>query len=97
MEKSIRQTRLSDFRENVLKVSFDPTNKYGKYGAFLKPEEADGFQKEFGKGGYVGIQGNVENDSFTGDKCLKVSGFFSAEKPPKRKDTAERKTVPNSP
>ena len=61
--------------------------------AFLKPEESDGFQKEFGKGGYVGIQGNVENDSFTGDKCLKVSGFFSAEKPPKRKDTAERKRV----
>lgn len=61
--------------------------------AFLKPEEADGFQKEFGKGGYVGIQGNVENDSFTGDKCLKVSGFFTAEKPPKRKDTAERKRV----
>ena len=61
--------------------------------AFLKPEEADGFQKEFGKGGYVGIQGNVENDSFTGDKCIKVSGFFSAEKPPKRKDTAERKRV----
>lgn len=61
--------------------------------AFLKPEEADGFQNEFGKGGYVGIQGNVENDSFTGDKCLKVSGFFSAEKPPKRKDNAERKRV----
>ena len=61
--------------------------------AFLKPEEADGFQKEFGKGGFVGIQGNVENDSFTGDKTLRVSGFFSAEKPPKRKDKAERKRV----
>ena len=61
--------------------------------AFLKPEEADGFQKEFGKGGFVGIQGNVENDSFTGDKTLRVSGFFSAEKPPKRKDNAERKRV----
>ena len=61
--------------------------------AFLKPEEADGFQKEFGKGGYIGIQGNVENDSFTGDKSLRVSGFFSADKPPKRKDTAERKRV----
>ena len=61
--------------------------------AFLKPEEADGFQKEFGKGGFVGIQGNVENDSFTGDKTLRVSGFFSAEQPPKRKDTAERKRV----
>ena len=61
--------------------------------AFLKPEEADGFQKEYGKGGFIGIQGNVENDSFTGDKTLRVSGFFSAEKPPKRKDKAERKRV----
>ena len=61
--------------------------------AFLKPEEADGFQKEFGKGGYVGIQGNVENDSFTGDKCLKVSGFYKAERPAKRKDNAPRKRV----
>ncbi|MBR4949118.1 MAG: PolC-type DNA polymerase III [Clostridiales bacterium] len=61
--------------------------------AFLKPEEADSFQKEYGKGGFIGIQGNVENDSFTGDKMLKVSGFFSAEKPPKRKDNAERKRV----
>ena len=61
--------------------------------AFLKPEEADSFQKEYGKGGFIGIQGNVENDSFTGDKMLKVSGFFSAEKPPKRKDNAKRKRV----
>ena len=61
--------------------------------AFLKPEEADSFQKDYGKGGYIGIQGNVENDSFTGDKSLRVSGFFSAERPPKRKDLAERKRV----
>ena len=61
--------------------------------AFLKPEEADSFQKEFGKGGFIGIQGNVENDSFTGDKMLKVSGFYKAERPPKRKDKAERKRV----
>ena len=61
--------------------------------AFLKPEEADSFQKEYGKGGFIGIQGNVENDSFTGDMMLKVSGFYKAEKPPKRKDTAERKRV----
>ena len=61
--------------------------------AFLKPEEADSFQKEYGKGGFIGIQGNVENDSFTGDKTLRVSGFYKAEKPPKRKDTAERKRV----
>ena len=33
--------------------------------AFLKPEEADSFQKEYGKGGFIGIQGNVENDSFS--------------------------------
>ena len=43
--------------------------------AFLKPDEADSFQKEFGKGGFIGIQGNVENDSFTGDKTLRVSGL----------------------
>ena len=61
--------------------------------AFLMPEEADSFQKEYGKGGFIGIQGNVENDSFTGDKMLKVSGFYKAERPPKRKDTAERKRV----
>ncbi len=61
--------------------------------AFLKPEEADSFQKEYGKGGFIGIQGNVENDTFTGDKMLKVSGFYKAERPPKRKDTAERKRV----
>lgn len=39
--KSKARTHQSDFRENVLKVSFDPTNKYGKYGAFLKPEDAN--------------------------------------------------------
>lgn len=31
----------SDFRKNVLKVSFDPTHKCGKYGAFLMPEDAE--------------------------------------------------------
>ena len=61
--------------------------------AFLKPEEADSFQKEYGKGGFIGIQGNVENDTFTGDMMLKVSGFYKAERPPKRKDNAERKRV----
>lgn len=35
------RTHQSDFRENVLKVSFDPENRYGKYGAFLKPEDAN--------------------------------------------------------
>lgn len=31
----------SDYRTNVLKVSFDSTHKYGKYGAFLMPEDAE--------------------------------------------------------
>ncbi|MBR4324592.1 MAG: hypothetical protein IKP73_03575 [Bacteroidales bacterium] len=35
------RTHQSDFRENILKVSFDDTNRYGKYGAFLKPEDAN--------------------------------------------------------
>ena len=35
------RTHQSDFRENVLKVSFDPANQYGKYGAFLKAEDAN--------------------------------------------------------
>lgn len=39
--KRMARTHQSNFRENILKVSFDPTNKYGKYGAFLKPEDAN--------------------------------------------------------
>ncbi len=31
----------SDFRENSLKVPFDPENKFGKYGAFLMPNDAN--------------------------------------------------------
>lgn len=61
--------------------------------AFLKPEEADKFQSEFSKGGYVGLQGNVENDRNSGEKVFRINGFFSAERPPKRKDKAERKRV----
>ena len=61
--------------------------------AFLKPEEADGFQKKFEKGGYVGLQGNCEKDSFSGEIQFKVNGAFPAEKPAGRKDKAERKRV----
>ena len=56
--------------------------------AFLKPEEADGFQKKFEKGGYMGLQGNCEKDSFSGDIQFKVNGAFPAEKPAGRKDNA---------
>ena len=61
--------------------------------AFLKPEEADGFQKKFEKGGYVGLQGNCEKDSYSGEIQFKVNGAFPAEKPAGRKDNAERKRV----
>jgi hypothetical protein len=39
--KRTARTHQSNFREHVLKVSFDPDNKYGKYGAFLMPEDAN--------------------------------------------------------
>ena len=61
--------------------------------AFLKPEEADGFQKKFEKGGYVALQGNCEKDTFSGEIQFKVNGAFPADKPAGRKDTAERKRV----
>ena len=53
--------------------------------AFLKPEEADGFEKKFGKGGFAGFQGNVETETFSGEKQLKVFGAFPADKPEGRK------------
>ena len=61
--------------------------------AFLKPEEADSFEKMFGKGGFAGFQGNVETDSYSGEKQLMVSGAFPADKPEGRKDKAPRKRV----
>ena len=61
--------------------------------AFLKPEEADSFEKAFGKGGFAGLQGNVETDTYTGEKQLKVFGAFPADKPEGRKDNAPRKRV----
>ncbi len=61
--------------------------------AFLKPEEADGFEKKFGKGGFAGFQGNVETETFSGEKQLKVFGAFPADKPEGRHDNAPRKRV----
>ena len=39
--KRIARTHQSNFRANVLNVPFDPKNKYGKYGAFLMPNDAN--------------------------------------------------------
>ncbi|MCR4689173.1 MAG: PolC-type DNA polymerase III [Saccharofermentans sp.] len=61
--------------------------------AFLKPNEADIFQKTFKKGGFAGFQGDIETDTFTGDKQLRVSGAFPADKPAPRRDNASRKRV----
>ncbi len=61
--------------------------------AFLKPDEADIFQKTFKKGGFAGFQGNVENDSYSGEKQFKISGAFPADKPAPRRDMSERKRV----
>ena len=35
------RTHQSEFRTNILNASFDPQNKYGKYGAFLLPDDAN--------------------------------------------------------
>ena len=61
--------------------------------AFLKPEEADIFQKRFEKGGFAGFQGNVEHDQYTGEMQFKITGAFPADKPASRRDHAERKRV----
>lgn len=39
--KSIARTKQSTYREKTLMVGFDPNNKYGQYGAFLLPEDAE--------------------------------------------------------
>ena len=39
--KRIARTHQSDFRTNFLKAPFDPDKKYGKYGAFLMPADAN--------------------------------------------------------
>ena len=58
---------------------------------FVKPEEADAFEKMFKKGGYAGFQGEPQVNR--GEFNLKVNGIFEAKKPEGRKDYAERKRV----
>ncbi len=58
---------------------------------FVKPEEADEFEKKFKKGGYAGFQGEPHSDY--GEPGLKVTGIFEVDKPSGRKDYAEVKRV----
>ncbi len=39
--KRAARSKQSWFREEYLKVGFDPSNQFGKYGAFLMPKDAD--------------------------------------------------------
>ena len=58
---------------------------------FVKPGEADAFEKMFKKGGWAGFQGEPQYNR--GEFNLKVQGIFEAQKPPKRKDYADMKRV----
>ncbi|MCQ2528782.1 MAG: PHP domain-containing protein [Saccharofermentans sp.] len=58
---------------------------------FVKPEEADEFNKKFKKGGYAGFQGEPQNNR--GEFNFKVNGIYEAKKPSGRKDYSEYKRV----
>ncbi|MBP3265527.1 MAG: PolC-type DNA polymerase III [Clostridiales bacterium] len=58
---------------------------------FLKPEEADIFEKTFGKGGYAGFQVSTNYDR--GEKGVRVSGIYEADPPPARRENCEYKRV----
>ncbi|SEV85406.1 DNA polymerase III, alpha chain [Ruminococcaceae bacterium KH2T8] len=58
---------------------------------FVKPDEADSFEKMFKKGGWAGFQGEPQYNR--GEFNLKVQGIFEAPKPPKRKDLSDMKRV----
>ncbi len=59
--------------------------------AFIKPEEADDFEKTFRKGGYAGFQGQVQRNN--SELSLKVTGVFPATPPEGKRDNASRKRV----
>ena len=58
---------------------------------FVKPEEADAFEKKFEKGGYAGFQGEPTDNR--GEFGIKVSGIFEREKPKPRMENCEYKRV----
>lgn len=54
--KRIARSKQSLFREEYLKVGFDPSNRFGKYGAFLLPDDADA-----GLNFYEGFRSDILN------------------------------------
>ena len=61
---------------------------------FMKPEEADEFEKKYAKGGYARFQANVYyDDRYSRDIKATVDGIAEKEEPPKREDTAPVKRV----
>ena len=61
---------------------------------FMKPEEADNFEKYFKKGGYARFQASVLYDGqFAKDIRATVEGMMEAKAPPQRTDNAPVKRV----
>ena len=69
---------------------FDETGGVGCV-MFVKPEEADAFEKKFEKGGYAGFQGEPTDNR--GEFGIRVSGIFEREKPKPRMENCEYKRV----
>ena len=69
---------------------FDETGGVGCV-MFVKPEEADDFEKRFEKGGYAGIQGEPTDNR--GEFGIRVSGIFEREAPKPRMENCEYKRV----
>lgn len=58
---------------------------------FLKPEEADAFEKTFEGGGFAGFQVSTNYDR--GEKGVKVDGIYEADPPAPRRENCEYKRV----
>lgn len=58
---------------------------------FLKPEEADSFEKNYAGGGYAGFQ--VSSSYDRNERGVKVTGMYEATPPAPRKDDCEYKRV----
>ena len=54
---------------------------------FLKPEEADAFEKMFDGGGYAGFQVSTNYDR--GEKGVKVNGIYEAQAPQSRREECQ--------
>ncbi len=78
---------------NTVVAKFYIVDKTGGVNAlmFLKPQEADIFEKTFKKGGYAGFQVSTNYDK--NERGVRVEGIYEATPPPKRQDLAEHKRV----